>query len=51
MHLGGLIAERTVVTGAASVIGRVIVITITNHGSDVVVAYLRRMPREGGPGR
>lgn len=43
--LGG---ETAVVTGASSGIGRAIATTFAAHGADVVVADVRRDPREGG---
>jgi len=43
-----LTGETTVITGASSGIGRAIATTFADHGADVVVADVRRDPREGG---
>jgi NAD(P)-dependent dehydrogenase (short-subunit alcohol dehydrogenase family) len=47
--MGRLLENRTtVVTGAASGIGRGIARTMAEHGADVVVADVRREPKQGG---
>ena len=44
-----LLTDQTaVVTGGASGIGRRIALTFADHGADVVVADVRKKPREGG---
>jgi Dehydrogenases with different specificities (related to short-chain alcohol dehydrogenases) len=43
-----LAGETAVVTGAASGLGREISLTFAEHGADVVVADVRKNPREGG---
>ncbi len=45
MRLAG---KTAIVTGAASGIGRAIARTFAGHGANVVVADVRRTPREGG---
>ncbi len=45
-----LLAGKTaVITGGASGFGRAIALTFADHGANIIVADIRKTPREGGP--